>query len=446
MKSLILLILTSLFIVTVSFSQSGRFEHITVYSQSLEGNLLGDSPTRSVSVYLPWQYDSIPGSRFSVVYLLHGYTFTNLSFISNFNLKANFDSFFNQNCIQPMIIVIPNNHNFYQGSWYTNSPITGGWEDFVTQDLVEYIDNNYRTSAFREGRGISGHSMGGYGAMMLAMKHPEIYSAVYSLSAAFLVLEDVVLGTMFFGLNQAACTNDSIQFSGLPWEARVMIAAGAAFSPNANPHPFYCDLPADCGGNIIDSTWQKWLEHDPYSLIDTYKNNLLQYVGRRIRFDCGWYDTYLYDANCEFDTALSENNIPHDFFDYDGDHMNKIPERIRLSVLPFFSQKLVDVESENNNIPDDYSLHQNYPNPFNPSTKMKYSIPQTSNVVIKVFDVLGSEIETLVNEEKPFGTYELKWYAENLPSGVYFYRLQAGSYSTGSGQVFVETKKMLLIK
>ena len=85
-----------------------------------------------------------------------------------------------------------------------------------------------------------------------------------------------------------------------------------------------------------------------------------------------------------------------------------------------------------------FRLNQNYPNPFNPSTKIKYSIPQSSNVVIKVFDILGNEIETLVNEEKPTGTYEITWYAENLPSGVYFYRLHAGD--------FVGTKKMVLLK
>ena len=67
-------------------------------------------------------------------------------------------------------------------------------------------------------------------------------------------------------------------------------------------------------------------------------------------------------------------------------------------------------------------------------------------MIIKIFDILGNEIETLVNEEKSAGTYELTWYAEQLPSGVYFYRLQAGSPSTGSGQVFVETKKMVLMK
>jgi hypothetical protein len=89
-------------------------------------------------------------------------------------------------------------------------------------------------------------------------------------------------------------------------------------------------------------------------------------------------------------------------------------------------------------VPTEFLLSQNYPNPFNPSTTIKYSVPKASQVVIKVFDILGNEIETLINEEKPAGTYEVSWYAANLPSGVYFYRLQAGS--------FVETKKMLLLK
>jgi hypothetical protein len=88
--------------------------------------------------------------------------------------------------------------------------------------------------------------------------------------------------------------------------------------------------------------------------------------------------------------------------------------------------------------PNLFSLSQNFPNPFNPSTKIKYSVPQTSNVVIKVFDILSNEIETLVNEEKPSGTYEITWYAKQFPSGVYFYQLKAGS--------FVETKKMVLLK
>jgi len=89
-------------------------------------------------------------------------------------------------------------------------------------------------------------------------------------------------------------------------------------------------------------------------------------------------------------------------------------------------------------VPDAYSLSQNFPNPFNPSTKINYSVPQSSQVIIKVFDILGNEIETLVNEEKITGTYELTWNAADLPSGVYFYQLRAG--------IFIETKKMILLK
>jgi hypothetical protein len=88
--------------------------------------------------------------------------------------------------------------------------------------------------------------------------------------------------------------------------------------------------------------------------------------------------------------------------------------------------------------PDSYNLAQNYPNPFNPTTTIQYSIPRRSNVTLKVYDVLGNEVTTLVNEEKPAGSYEVEFNASKLSSGIYFYELQAGS--------FVETKKMILIR
>jgi hypothetical protein len=89
-------------------------------------------------------------------------------------------------------------------------------------------------------------------------------------------------------------------------------------------------------------------------------------------------------------------------------------------------------------LPNSYNLTQNYPNPFNPKTTIKYDIPELSFVTLKVFDVLGREVITSVNEEKPVGNYETKFDATSLPSGIYFYRLQGGS--------FVETKKMVLLK
>ncbi|MBE0572745.1 MAG: T9SS type A sorting domain-containing protein [Ignavibacteriaceae bacterium] len=96
------------------------------------------------------------------------------------------------------------------------------------------------------------------------------------------------------------------------------------------------------------------------------------------------------------------------------------------------------VEENNSSVPLDYVLFNNYPNPFNPSTIIRYSIPNQSKVVIKVYDILGKEIETLVNETKPVGIYELTWNAASLPSGVYYYQLRAGD--------FIQVKKMMLLK
>lgn len=96
--------------------------------------------------------------------------------------------------------------------------------------------------------------------------------------------------------------------------------------------------------------------------------------------------------------------------------------------------------------PAEFDLGQNFPNPFNPNTVIGYQLSVSSNVTLKVYDVLGNEIVTLVDEKKPAGTYEVTFDASGLPSGVYLYRLQAGKSSTGPGQSFVETRKMLLMK
>jgi len=95
-------------------------------------------------------------------------------------------------------------------------------------------------------------------------------------------------------------------------------------------------------------------------------------------------------------------------------------------------------EKKVNQLPDKFSLSRNYPNHFNPANKIKYSLLQTSGVQIKVFDVPGNEIETLVNEEKPAGIYEIYWNGANLPGDVYFYQIKAGSY--------VDTHKAILLK
>ena len=99
---------------------------------------------------------------------------------------------------------------------------------------------------------------------------------------------------------------------------------------------------------------------------------------------------------------------------------------------------VTDVKLISSRIPDSYKLNQNYPNPFNPSTNIEYSIPSESFVELKVYDVLGNEIASLVNEQQQAGVYRADFTANNLSSGIYFYKLQAGN--------FIETKKMVLLR
>ena len=151
-------------------------------------------------------------------------------------------------------------------------------------------------------------------------------------------------------------------------------------------------------------------------------------------------------SNVPFD-SLTTLDYPHDnlflgdlwtdaYFPYSFD--GKIDE-VRISNIPRYQITTTDVEDNNKDIlPLIPLLEQNYPNPFNPTTTIKYQIPELSFVTLKIYDVLGNEISTLINEEKPAGSYEVEFDAKILSSGVYFYRLQTGNY--------VETKKMVLLR
>lgn len=108
-----------------------------------------------------------------------------------------------------------------------------------------------------------------------------------------------------------------------------------------------------------------------------------------------------------------------------------------LGMVGTITATISDVEDENNP-PDMFQLSQNYPNPFNPSTRIQYSVNSTKNVTLKVYNLLGIEIATLVNEEKSAGEYNVEFNGSNLPSGIYFYEMKAGSLT--------QTRKMILLR
>lgn len=142
-----------------------------------------------------------------------------------------------------------------------------------------------------------------------------------------------------------------------------------------------------------------------------------------------WYDYFSGDSIDVADTLMSVDLLPGEFHIYTSVKLETPEEDI-----------LTDVKEISNNIPDEYELYQNYPNPFNPTTTISFTIPVGAQHAahLQVFDILGREITTLVNENLQPGNYTVSFDAGNLSSGVYFYKLNSGS--------FTQTKKMLLIK
>src|SRR6185312_15709968 len=168
----------------------GSMEKIKVHGKSLEGNLEGDSADRDVLIYLPPGYKKEPNRRYPVVYFLHGYGIGAQRYWDTMKVAEAADKQMSSGGAREIILVHPDAFTIYNGSMYSSSPTTGDWETFIAHDLVAYVDSHYRTIPNRMSRGLSGHSMGGYGTMRIGMKHPEVFSSIYALSACCLTLNE----------------------------------------------------------------------------------------------------------------------------------------------------------------------------------------------------------------------------------------------------------------
>jgi S-formylglutathione hydrolase len=317
----------------------GSIERIKVHGKSLEGNLEGDSPDRDVSVYLPPSYKSNSKKRYPVIYFLHGYTDSDAKFFGLakhwMNLPPILDSAFVNGSANEMILVMPNAYTQYQGSWYSNSVTTGNWEDFITTELVKYIDDNYRTIPKAASRGLAGHSMGGYGTLRIGEKHPEIFSCIYLLSPATLYQSGSALSVADFA-NTDTIKNIA-DFQKAAFWTKATFAMAAAWSPNPNNPPFYVDLPVK-NSQLQYSVVSKWAANMPLTTIDQYIFNLKKLYA--IAFDAGTKDESIAASLKILDEDLNKYKVKHFFEIYDGTHINRIVERIKLKMLPFFSSNL----------------------------------------------------------------------------------------------------------
>lgn len=330
----------SLFAQTENTPRQGSVERIQVHGKRLEGNLSGDPADRDVSIYLPASYKTDANRRYPVLYMLHGYTDSDAKWygLTNhwINLPAILDKAFAAGQSREMIVVMPNAYTRFQGSMYSNSVTTGNWEDFVAKELVAYIDAHYRTIAGRSSRGLAGHSMGGYGTMRIGMKNPEVFSSLYLLSPCCMAPQ----------WNPAADPERSARleaiksmedFEKAAFMTKAAFAAAAAWSPNPNNPPFFLDLPLK-NGEPQPLVAAKWAANAPLAMVDAYILNL-KHV-KAIAFDAGNEDRNIAATVKDLDQIFNDYKIDHTFEIYDGDHVNRIAERIETKLLPFFTKNL----------------------------------------------------------------------------------------------------------
>jgi enterochelin esterase-like enzyme len=309
-------------------------ERIKVRGASLEGNLEGNAVDRDVLVFLPPSYQKEKNRRYPVVYALHGYSIGAEQWSGEIHVPQTIEGAFAQGA-RDTIVVLPDSKTRHNGSMYSSSSTVGDFEQFVARDLVAYVDGHYRTLPRRESRGLVGHSMGGYGATRIGMKHADVFGSLYIMSPCCLSPRGA--GQPNSDLEKTLANAKTPEdVSALPFGARAQLASAAAWAPNPKAPPFFLDLPTKDGVPQPDVI-ARFAANAPLAFIDQWIGNLRRY--RAIAIDVGDQDSLRVDSG-KLHEALDRYTIANTFEIYPGTHTSKVADRFQNHVLPFFDRTL----------------------------------------------------------------------------------------------------------
>ena len=330
----------------VAGAKSVTVDHIKIHGAALEGNLEGDAVDREAFVFLPPSYEKEKTRRYPVVYALHGYSIGAEQWTHEIHVPQTIEGAFALGSME-MIVVVPDSKTLFGGSMYSSSVTTGDFERYVSHDVVEYIDAHYRTIPNRLSRGLVGHSMGGYGAARIGMKHSDVFGSLYVMSGCCLSpmatrSPNPDAGKAFADAEkELESVKTGADAAGLSFYARARLASAAAWSPDPKNPPMYLDLPVKDGVQQPDVV-AKWTANAPLAMIDQYVGNLRQY--RAISLDVGDQDGLRFDMT-KLHEVLDAYGIANSFEIYHGTHTSAVADRFQNHVLPFFSKNLCPTES-----------------------------------------------------------------------------------------------------
>jgi S-formylglutathione hydrolase FrmB len=309
-------------------------ERIKVHGAALEGNLEGNAVDRDVLVFLPPSYARETSRRYPVVYALHGYSIGAEQWAQEIHVPQTIEGAFALGA-REVIVVLPDSKTVHNGSMYSSSVTTGDFERFIAHDLVSHIDAHYRTIPARTSRGLVGHSMGGYGATRIGMKHADVFGSLYIMSPCCLAPRGAGPANpeLEKTLQSVKTPADS---AALPFFARAQLATAAAWSPNPRNPPLFLDLPVQDGAARPD-VLARWAANAPLAFADQYIGNLRRY--RAIAIDVGDQDGLRADTG-KLRDILNTYGIVNTFELYPGTHTSKVADRFQNHVMTFFSANL----------------------------------------------------------------------------------------------------------
>jgi S-formylglutathione hydrolase FrmB len=328
----------------VSGAKPVTVEDIKIHGAALEGNLEGDAVDRDAIVFLPPSYEKDKKRHYPVVYALHGYSIGAEQWSHEIHVPQTVEGAFAKGSHE-VIVVLPDSKTVYNGSMYSSSATTGDFENYIARDVVAYMDAHYRTIPSRQSRGLVGHSMGGYGASRIGMKHPEVFGALYIMSPCCMSPmagggpgpADLMKERAIASEKKVADAKSPADLAAQsPGFAAAQYATAAAWAPDPKNPPLYFDLPTKDGVPEPEIV-AKFTANSPLSFVDQYIGNLKQY--RAIAMDVGDQDGLRFDAT-KLHTIFDNYGIANSFEIYPGTHTSAVADRFQNHVLPFFSKSL----------------------------------------------------------------------------------------------------------